>query len=67
MRARELEAQASNNYFAGWSGVRCRFAARDRDRTQEAWQRFAARRSPLNRGKSPRNAADPINALLNYG
>jgi hypothetical protein len=22
---------------------------------------------PLNRGKSPRNAADPINALLNYG
>jgi hypothetical protein len=45
VRARELEAQASNNYFAGWSGVRCRFAARDLDRVPEAWQHFTARRS----------------------
>lgn len=67
VRARELEAQASNQYFAGWSAVPCRFAARDRERVPEAWQYFAARGSPLNRGRSPRNAADPVNALLNYG
>ncbi len=67
VRAREVEAQASNSYFAGWSNVHCRFAARDLDRVPKAWQQFAVRRSPLNRGRSPRNAADPINALLNYG
>ncbi len=59
-------AQASNIYFAAWSDVECRFAARDADRVPQAWHRFAVRRSPINRGRSPRNAADPINALLNY-
>ncbi len=66
IHARELEAQASNSYFAAWSTVECRFAARDADRVPQAWHRFAVRRSPINRGRSPRNAADPINALLNY-
>lgn len=64
--ARELEAQASNSYFSIWSSVECRFAARDADRVPKAWGRFAVRRSPINRGRSPRNAADPVNALLNY-
>jgi CRISPR associated protein Cas1 len=32
------------------------------------WHHYTVRRSPLTRsGHSPRNAADPINALLNYG
>ncbi len=66
VHTRELEAQASNTYFAAWSSVECRFAARDADRVPQAWHRFAVRRSPINRGRSPRNAADPINALLNY-
>lgn len=59
-------AQASNSYFAAWSTVECRFAAHDAQRVPDAWRRFSVRRSPINRGKSPRNAADPINALLNY-
>jgi hypothetical protein len=32
------------------------------------WRAFTVRVSPLNRsGHAPRNAADPVNALLNYG
>ena len=66
---RDLEAKASNAYFAAWStSVSCRFAERDTDKVPDHWTAFAKRGSPLHRGgRSPRNAADPINALLNYG
>jgi hypothetical protein len=66
---RDLEAQASNAYFGAWSAaVTCRFAERDRDRVPDHWQAFSGRGSQLHRGgRSPRDAADPINALLNYG
>ncbi len=69
VRCRDLEAQASNAYFAAWSTtVTCRFAERDAAKVPDQWKIFAARTSPLQRsGRSPRNAADPINALLNYG
>ncbi len=36
----------------------------DRTKVPEHWQRFSARHSPLT--GVPRNAADPINAMLNY-
>ncbi len=65
---RGVEAQASNIYFAAWAAhANCRFAERHRDRVPEHWAHFSARTSPLKQGgSSPRMAADPINALLNY-
>jgi ribosomal protein L37E len=67
--SRELEAQAANIYFSAWNGhARARFAPTETVRIPEAWERFTVRTSPLHSGgHSPRNAADPINALLNYG
>lgn len=67
LRCRDLEARASNAYFGAWS-VDCRFAKRDAQRVPLHWTVFTARSSPLHRsGRSPRSAADPVNALLNYG
>jgi len=64
---RDLEAQASNVYFGAWAGtVRCQFAERDQAKIPPHWNGFAVRRSPLGRGATPRNTADPINALCNY-
>ncbi len=65
---RGVEAQANNTYFAAWAAhANCRFAERHRDRVPEHWEHFSARTSPLKQGgSSPRMAADPINALLNY-
>jgi len=64
-----LEAAASNLYFGGWAGrVSCRFAAQNQSRVPEHWTFYAARSTPLSpRSRTPRGAADPINALLNYG
>ncbi len=69
VHCRDLEAQASNTYFAAWSTtVSCRFAERDRDKVPDHWLVFSARSSPLHRsGRTPRTAAKPVNALLNYG
>ncbi len=65
---RDLEADAANIYFAAWTrAARCPFAERDLARVPEHWTSFGARTSPLHRGKTPRGAADPVNALLNYG
>jgi len=65
---RNLEARASQAYFAAWARhALCRFADKHRDRVPDHWPHFGARTSPLHQGgKSPRRAADPINALLNY-
>ena len=67
-RCQELEAKAANIYFATWgSRVEPRWAARDIDRIPAHWRTFSTRSTPLLAGKTPRNAADPINAMLNYG
>jgi len=65
---RNLEARAGNMYFAAWARhALCRFANKHRDQVPDHWHHFGARTSPLHHGgKSPRRAADPINALLNY-
>lgn len=67
-RLRSVEAHASNTYFAAWAAhANCRFAELHRDRVPDHWAHFSARTSPLKQGgSSPRMAADPINALLNY-
>jgi CRISPR-associated endonuclease Cas1 len=69
VQCRSLEAQASNSYFGAWSAaVSCRFAARDAAKVPAHWSVFGSRASQLRHsGRSPRDAADPINALLNYG
>jgi len=64
---RDLEAIAANLYFGAWAGrVTAVFASQDADRVPAHWHTFTTRRSPLLTSKAPRNAADPINALLNY-
>ncbi len=62
-KLRESEAAAAAQYFAGWRTVRINFARRER--IPEHWTTFPGRRSALAPG-SPRNAAGPVNALLNY-
>jgi len=65
---RDLEAQAANLYFGAWAaGVHCRFAEQERDKAPKHWFAFASRRSLIQHSSTPRGAADPINALLNYG
>lgn len=65
---RDLEARASNNYWASWAAsVQCRFATQEQARVPVHWMGFGARRSPIQRSATPRSAATPINALLNYG
>jgi CRISPR-associated endonuclease Cas1 len=63
----DAESQAANAYFGGWAGtVHIRFAQHDRTTVPEHWHRFASRRSPIMRGRTPRVATTPINAMLNY-
>lgn len=65
---RDLEAQAANLYFGAWAGtVTIRWANRDQHLVPDRWHTFGTRTTPLQGGKTPRNAADPINALANYG
>ncbi len=65
---RDLESQAANVYFSAWPGrVHCQFSEQHQTKVPEHWQRYTVRRSPLHRGATSRNAADPVNATLNYG
>ncbi len=65
---RDIEATAANVYFGSWAGrVTARFATRDADHVPDHWHVFDARRSTIQSGRTPRKAAAPINALLNYG
>ncbi len=61
-RAMIAEAQAAEAYWDAWAGVPMQFA--QRDRVPDHWRTFGARRSPLTLG--PRNAGNPLNAILNY-
>lgn len=55
------EAQAAEAYWGAWADVPMQFA--QRDRVPDHWRTFGARRSPLT--LRPRNAANPLNAILN--
>jgi hypothetical protein len=63
-RFRLLEAAAATAYWAAWSSVPVRFAKKDADRVPAHWRTVGTRSSPLT--NSPRSAANPANALLNY-
>jgi len=58
----QSERQAALCYWNSWTGVSMDFARRDA--VPAHWRKFDTRRSPLT--SQPRNAATPINALLNY-
>lgn len=63
----DAESHAASAYFGGWIGrIGIRFAARDADRVPDHWHEFATRSSIGDRGRSPRVAVTPVNALLNY-
>ena len=61
-RALIAEAKAAEAYWDAWAGVLIEFARRDC--VPDHWRTFGARRSPLT--LRPRNAANPLNAILNY-
>jgi DNA (cytosine-5)-methyltransferase 1 len=61
---RQAEAMAASAYWSAWAEVPVRFARCDVGRVPEAWLTFGARTSPLT--ASPRLAANPANAVLNY-
>ena len=66
-QCREIEAAAAIIYFGAWTDrAQATFAKADRMAVPAHWLRYTGRRSPLDAGRSPRKAADPINALLNY-
>ncbi len=63
-RVRLVEAQAANLYWRAWSDVSIRWPRKDERSVPEHWKRFNSRASPLTH--SPRLAANPPNALLNF-
>jgi CRISPR-associated endonuclease Cas1 len=61
---RLIEAQAARCYWQSWSNMPIRWPRKDERRVPEHWKRFGSRISPLTH--SPRLAASPGNACLNY-
>jgi len=61
---RLIESQAARAYWSAWSTSPINFPKSDLARVPEHWQTFGARVSPLT--GSPRLAANPASAILNY-
>jgi CRISPR-associated endonuclease Cas1 len=61
---RNLEAQAAQVYWSGWSELATIFPKRDLTRVPAHWLKFGTRKSALT--GSPRRATNPANAMLNY-
>jgi CRISPR-associated protein Cas1 len=62
---REAEAIGAVTYWAAWVGLRVRFVTADRDRVPAHWRTYDGRHSPVGTS-GPKNAVDPVNAVLNY-
>jgi hypothetical protein len=60
-----LEAQAANHYWHAWADVECRFITADQSKIPDHWRTFGKRASRFG-GSGSHNAANPINAILNY-
>ena len=58
------EAKGALAYWGAWKDVSLRFARKDEKSIPEHWRIFGQRRSPIT--DSPRLAANPANAMLNY-
>lgn len=63
-RVRLLEAQGASAYWNAWQKITVSFPRKDLARVPEHWRVFGSRKSPLT--GSPRHAANPANAILNY-
>jgi len=61
---RLIESQAARAYWSAWSTLPINFPKSDLRRVPDHWRNFGARVSPLT--GSPRLAANPPNAILNY-
>lgn len=61
---RLIESQAARAYWSAWSALPVNFPKNDLPRVPEHWRTFGTRVSPLT--GSPRLAANPTNAILNY-
>ena len=61
---RFFESQGAKAYWSAWRNLPINFPNRDMPRVPMHWQTFDARVSPLT--GSPRLAANPPNAMLNY-
>lgn len=61
---RLIESQAARAYWSAWSTLPITFPKNDLVRVPDHWCTFGARVSPLT--GSPRLAANPPNAILNY-
>jgi CRISPR-associated endonuclease Cas1 len=61
---RLIESQAARAYWSAWSTLPINFPKNDLPRVPDHWRSFGARVSPLT--GSPRLAANPPNAILNY-
>jgi len=61
---RSLESQGAAAYWAAWHDVQVLFPKKDLPRVPDHWRTFGTRKSPLS--GSPRLAATPANAMLNY-
>jgi CRISPR-associated endonuclease Cas1 len=59
-----IEAQAARAYWSAWSTLPVNFPKNDLPRVPDHWRSFGTRVSPLT--GSPRLAANPPNAILNY-
>ncbi len=61
---RLIESQAAGAYWAAWRTLPSNFPRKDELKVPDHWRVFGARVSPLT--GSPRLAANPPNAILNY-
>jgi CRISPR associated protein Cas1 len=61
---RVFEARGALAYWGAWHEVPVQFPRIDLPRVPDHWQKFGSRLSPLT--NSPRLAANPPNAMLNY-
>ncbi len=61
---RLIESQAARAYWSAWSTLPITYPKNDLSRIPDHWLNFGARVSPLT--GSPRLAANPPNAILNY-
>jgi CRISPR-associated endonuclease Cas1 len=61
---RMLESQAAAAYWSAWRDLPITFPKNDLIRVPDHWRTFDTRKSPLS--GSPRLAANPVNAMLNY-
>jgi CRISPR-associated endonuclease Cas1 len=61
---RFIEARAAKAYWNAWRSVSITSLEKELPRVPEHWRSFGSRVSPLS--SSPRLAANPVNAILNY-